>query len=345
MPGSTGPRLAGLIALAAVVWVPGSLRANETLAADGGGRREHGPQRAPEVGLRAGRLGGAGRLPIVRALTRLLGLRLRGGAFTEGTAAPEGGMGGIGALTAAARLSPFARPRAAGRAVGFWLEAARRSRADRQPRPSGRGGGRRDRLSGRPDHLEPLHPLPARRPERLGSGGRRRPDRALRSRGGVVRSQTNCRVRGSGWRCCRSRPPRAPGRHRRRRHPQSAGQVRQDRPRTSTSSRTRTAAPRTTTTATTSPTLATSARCSRRWSTASTTPTAAPTAARSSWWPTGWCWTTRVMFRTERARVTTAGQKILSAVIGAVEAAPGVGPDGGRGPRRPARARMTSTSG
>jgi outer membrane protein OmpA-like peptidoglycan-associated protein len=112
-----------LVALAAVVWVPGSLRANETwllMGEAGASMALNEPQKS------AFGPGGSAVLSGYRSFgpLMLLGLRLRGGAFTEGTAVrPDGGMGGIGALTAAARLSPFARPGAAGRAVGFWLEA------------------------------------------------------------------------------------------------------------------------------------------------------------------------------------------------------------------------------
>jgi outer membrane protein OmpA-like peptidoglycan-associated protein len=123
MPGSTRTNLAG-VALAAVVMAPASLRAEETwlLMGEAGASMVLSEPQKSAFGP-----GGSAVLSGYRSFGphTLLGLRLRAGAFSTGTAAPtDAGMGGIGTLSAALRLSPFARPGRVGRSVGLWLEVA-----------------------------------------------------------------------------------------------------------------------------------------------------------------------------------------------------------------------------
>ncbi len=111
------------LAVAAVTSAPGQSRAEETwlLVGEAGASKPLSEPQSLAYGP-----GASAVVAGYRSVgpNTLLGLRLRGGGFTEGPARPDGGMGGLGALTAAVRLSPFARPGGIGRSVGLWLEVA-----------------------------------------------------------------------------------------------------------------------------------------------------------------------------------------------------------------------------
>jgi outer membrane protein OmpA-like peptidoglycan-associated protein len=110
------------VALAVVASAPGGVRADETylLMGEAGASKALSEPQSSAFGPGASVVVSGYRSVAPFAL---LGLRLRAGGFAGGSR-PDSGMGGLYALTAAARLSPFARPLRAGNTIGLWLEAA-----------------------------------------------------------------------------------------------------------------------------------------------------------------------------------------------------------------------------